>query len=169
MLIYATPAELGAYLDPDLGTEAPPPLLATVRLRAASALVREATVTARYAADADGLPIDPSTRAAMRDATLEHAQALVLHDIDPRMGAGSLKATVASKSLAGASVSYQQNGAAQAALATLAGGRELVPSAWQILADADLITGDVSVRASTQRRPIAARSYDPTTGVLDPL
>lgn len=137
--IYATPAQLAAYLDPD-ATEPPTPPLATVLLRSASALVRDATKTALYNVDrATGLPTDQGILSMLADATCEQAAAWSVNGIDPRKGAGQVQRRVASKALGGASVSYVADPAADTYLSALASGQSLVLSAWTMLRNAGLI------------------------------
>lgn len=143
MTLYATPAELAHYLDPDASAPEVPPL-ATVLLRHASSLVAGATAAAVYRVDAEGLPADTKLREALRDATCEQAGQWSLHGLDPRKGATQLTRLVASKSLNGASVSYEANAAAQAALNALASGDELTAAAWAILDNAGLISSRIS-------------------------
>jgi hypothetical protein len=157
---YATPADLGVWLDPD-----PAPANANRLLRSASGLVRNATAGARYAVDADGLPTDPRIATAFLEATLAQAEAWAANGIDPTKGVAQLKRTVQSKSADGRSVTYADNGG-RAALEALASGTELVGQARSILSNAGLISNRIQATPGYVR-DVEVVSYDPTTGVLD--
>ena len=165
---YASTAQLAAYMDPD--SESPTaPANATVLIRAASALIDKAIESAFYAVDSDDLPTDPKVAAALADATCEQAQAWALNGIDPRKSAAVLAQSgrvVASKSLDGISVSYEQNAAATAALTALQSGDYLIPAAMQILRSAGLITSKIVTtdQAAADTTIIDARPYDPGSG-----
>lgn len=164
MMQYATPAELAHHLDPDnLAPEIP--TLATVLLRRASELVRDATAGAQYPVDSDGYPTVPSTIAAFRDATCEQAASWSLHGIDPRKGRAGAKLVVTTKALLGGSIGYGQSAGVQDAIEDLSAGDTLAESAWQILRRAGLISNRVSA-ASTSAwiGDPDPRPYDPTTG-----
>jgi hypothetical protein len=166
MLLYATPAELAAYIDPDAVAPAPP-ALATVLLRSASQLVLDAIAAARYAATAEGLPKDATLLAAVQNATMEQASAWSLHSIDPRKGAASAARRVASKSLTGVAVSYVKDDAADTAASELASGKSLTRPAWLILDNAGLISNRVRTGSGgVETFNVAQRYYDPLTGAL---
>lgn len=166
-MIFATKEQLAAYIEPDVQNP-PVPDKAVVRLRAASGLVSDHIAGAIYATDTEGLPTDPVKLAAVRDATLEHAQALVLNNIDPRIGSAGLKPIVTTKALGGASVSYGQSAPVQQAVVALAEGRELVPSALAILQRAGLISNRAGrPGGGVEYFNIQQRYYDPLTGDLD--
>ena len=157
-MIFATPAELAHYMDPDASTPTVPPL-ATVLLRSASNLVIQATAAARYPND-EGVARSERIRNALRDAACEQAQAWSINGVDPRKGAASLKPIVTTKALAGASVSYGQSAAIQDAIVKLHQADELVPSAWAILDNAGLISNRV------RTGPDWGKAYDATEGIL---
>ena len=90
MPLYATPGDLTVWMTPT-----PTPTNATVLLRTASYAVREATQTAYYPADpVTGLPTEPVTLAAFRDATCAQAAAYAAFGIDPLTGGGLLGGVV---------------------------------------------------------------------------
>lgn len=150
MLIYATADELAAYMEPD--TDPPTPITnGTVLVRSASALVTSAIAAAQYRTDDDGMPTDATLVQALKDATCEQAQAWSLNNIDPRLGAAGLKPIVTTKSLGGAAVSYGQSAAIQDALVALAAGDTLIPSAFDILANAGLISNRVGTVVNVGR------------------
>lgn len=161
---YATAAELATYMDPDNPNPQPPPL-ATVLLRMASELVRDATAGAIYVTDAQGMPTDLATLTAFKAATMEHAQTWSLHGIDPRKGAAGVVRRVASKSLGGASTSYVADPAADTFLSDLASGTSLTLAAWRILDNAGLISNRAQTGPSGHEIfNVAQRTYDPVTG-----
>lgn len=98
MPVYASPADL-----PD-GVEASETVLLL-----ASALVDEATLTARYQVDDEGLPVDPGILSLFRAATI--AQASYWHElgVDPVQGAAGVvsQRQASSKSIGSASVAYE--------------------------------------------------------------
>lgn len=146
-MIYATPAELARYLDPDATAPTVPPL-ATVLLRSASQLVLDYTAGATYRADAEGRPTDVIKLAGVKNATMEQASAWSLHGIDPRKGAAQVSRRVASKSVTGVSVSYVADPAADTFLSDLASGQALTAAAYLFLVNAGLISN----RARTSPR-----------------
>lgn len=132
MLVYATSADLTKWT----GTTAPDN--ADQLLRTASLAVRNATKTARYDVDTDGLPTDADTLQAFKDATCAQAAALAAAKVDPAAG-GVLKAGVAtSKSVGSASIGYADSAAAAAAKQALL--TSLCPDAASILTQAGLVT-----------------------------
>lgn len=133
MLIYATPTDLSGWTGVDA------PANAVVLLRKASSLVREATAGARYGTDAEGYPVDIGVRAAMRDATCEHAATLAAHGIDPQAGMSQLPQQVQSKSADGRSVTYAADDR-RGAVADLAAGQYLTDEAVRILREQGLVT-----------------------------
>jgi hypothetical protein len=64
MRVYATPADLTEYAGPNVVDDDSPRLLAR-----ASQLVDSQLLAAVYETDANGLPLDPQVRVALRDAT----------------------------------------------------------------------------------------------------
>lgn len=138
MLVYAT-------ID-DLADE---PWLLTIaaeqagpQLRIASAMVREATMTARYATDERGAPAHGPVLAAFRNATCAQVAAWTASGIDPQAGAAQAAAApVASKRLGSAQLTYDTSGAASVT-ALAARGRaatSLCREAVLILRDAGLV------------------------------
>lgn len=123
-MIYATKADLAAWLNPDAPGD--PPANATLLLRTASMAVTEATETAFYAADTNGLPTDAKTLQAFKDATCIQAAALLSFDVDPLAGgtleAGGVETSVA---LLSARVTYADAAAAVEAQQQLLGGLTL--------------------------------------------
>lgn len=136
MLIYATSDELAAF------TGAAAPANAQLLLRKASELVTAATRAAVYPTFDDGLPSTAAHAQAMRDATLTQAELWSLNGIVPGTHA-TVKRRIKSKSLGGASATYETDAAADAAFTRLAGARELDDSAVGILSQAGLISGFV--------------------------
>lgn len=162
---YATPPELALYVDPDAQQPERIPL-ATVLLRHASGLVRDATSALVYPVDADGMPTDERVRSKFREATCEHAMQCHLEGIDPRRGPSQVKREIQSRSLSsgGRSETYA---AADATKVMLAKGTELHPSAWAILDRAGLISSQVNTRASGGSGIVLQGiPYDPLSGAL---
>ena len=139
MLLYATDSDLSQWMVPE-----PLPENTAGLLRAASHLIRHETRLARYAT-AGGQPTDPVIRAAFRDATCEQARWWVSNGVDPTAGSIGSGQVVASKTIKGASVSYD-TGAAQAAQQARADAvGSLAPLAAQILASEGLLGGAVRI------------------------
>lgn len=80
MPVYATSDDLSAW------TGSPAPTNAAGLLRTASFAVQEATETAFYQVDVNGLPIDSNVLAAFRDATCAQASAMTTQGVDPLAG-----------------------------------------------------------------------------------
>lgn len=165
-MLYATPQELAAWIDPD-AAEPEVPERATVRLRAASALVADAIAGAAYDVDAEDMPRDSGLRRAVREATLEHAAALVAAGIDPTRGPDQVARKVSSKSVLGMSTSYVAS-SADDYQAQLAAGDTLVHAAWATLRRAGLLRAVVNGGTGLRLSIIHEQTYDPTTGALDP-
>lgn len=138
MRIYATETDLQEWP----GIEAVPDNAASL-LRSASGLVRQETRTARYATDTSGYPSVPMVRGAFRDAVCAQVKFWVDHKIDPSLGAAGVAPLAASKSIGGASIQYSTYVSTAQARADAAG--TLGPEAWYILADAELLGGDVVI------------------------
>ncbi|WP_127572774.1 hypothetical protein [Georgenia faecalis] len=137
MRSYATPADLatGDWLEDT-------PANAARLLRAASTLVANATRTAVYDVDTDGMPTGRAAE-AMRDATCAQAATWVALGIDPAKGrADDGSKTVAAKTIRGASFQYAVY--ASTAEARQAAATTLTDEAILILRDAGL-TATVSV------------------------
>lgn len=98
MPVYASPADL-----PD-GVEASETVLLL-----ASALVDEATLTAHYQVDDDGLPVDPSILSLLRAATIAQVTYWDELGVDPVQGAAGVvsQRQASSKSIGSASVAYE--------------------------------------------------------------
>lgn len=164
MLIYATPEQLRDFMHGE-GSTQEPPADAQLLLRKASQLVAEATRGATYTVTSDDLPSDPDVARAFREATCSQAEAWSINGITP----GSLASRpqrVASKSLGGASVSYESDGAATAAANALASGEELVGDARRILSDAGLISNQVNPSGRVGAAYIGGWPVDLNTGRL---
>lgn len=163
MTEYATPAELAAWINPD--AQAPePPANARLLLREAGVTIEDVTGGAVYASDrTTGLPTDPRLALALKHAVLQQAADLSTNGIDPTKADGGLRPEVASKSLAGMSVSYVQNGSAAATRAALAGG-QVSPRAWGYLDRAGLLTSRVTTLPVLADTYVADRPIDPETG-----
>lgn len=121
----------------------PPPANLDRLLATASRMVRRATMTAYYATDTAGSPTDSDVAEAMREATCAQAGTWGLTDIDPAKGGVQLGGKlIASKSLLGGSISYD-NGAAGSVTTMQARGTaatELSTDAYLILAEAGLVS-----------------------------
>lgn len=130
MLVYANPDALEAY------TGQPAPANAVALLRRASVMVGVATRAARYQVTPAGLPADDDQAEAMRDATCAQVAAWVVAGVDP--SGEEITAKVASTSIDGASISYDQ-ATATAERDRLTG--TLCSEAWDILQLAGLIGG----------------------------
>lgn len=137
--IYATADDLAEW------SGAPAPANAAGLLRYASSLVEGATVNALYATDAEGYPSGTFTADTFRDATTAQAAFWAANGLDP--AAGSLpvlgERVATSKSIKGASVSYDAADAAQAKGARIAALETLCGEAYLILSNAGLITAAV--------------------------
>lgn len=163
MIVYGTPEELAAWVDPDTEPPAPVPL-ASVLLRSATQTVLDATAAAIYATDADGKAKSGPVADALLSATLEQATALHINDIDPRKGAGASKRRIASKTLNGASITYIADSRADSYATDLASGA-LAHSAWLILRNAGLISNQVQTRDHGSLGDYGV-PYNPLTGKL---
>lgn len=134
MRLYATPEDLAEWLDPV-------PENAASLLRSASGLVRSETMTARYATDTDGYPTDTALRTAFRDAVCAQVKFWADLKVDPSTGAAGVRPAAASKSIGGASITYEA-GATAAKVEAL---NAMSPDAWYILNDAGLLGGTVQL------------------------
>lgn len=129
VLVYAEPSDLVAW------TGEAAPENAEVLLRSASILVRQATRSAVYATDTDGLPTDAAEAGAFLSATCAHAAALAGAGVDP-LAAGT-EAGVSSTSIGSASVATLGYIGAEAAKLRLS--TQLCPEALAILDAAGLL------------------------------
>ena len=135
MKLYATEAELAEWMG------AAAPANAGALLRSASSLIRAETRSARYVTDPDGYPTDTALRAAFREAVCAQAKFWADHKVDPALGRAGVGPATVSKSIGGASITYEQG--ATAAKADAVTG--LAPDAYYILADAGLLGGSAVI------------------------
>lgn len=135
-LVYAVPDDLAAW------TGSAAPANATPLLRSASLLVRDATASAFYAADTTGLPTDPATLQAFKDATCAQAAFWAANGIDPAAGALPTAGVLRGKKLGSASLDYDTAAAASQAVlqARMDSVEALVPEAVRILRGAGVNT-----------------------------
>ena len=103
-LIYANAQDLSTW------TGATAPSNAEQLLRRASGLVRKHTATAFYATDPTGLPTDPDTLQAFKDATTAQANYWVVNNIDPAGGGLTQQGILTSKSIGSARLGYDAAG-----------------------------------------------------------
>lgn len=101
--VYATSDD---YTQAGYGT---PPVDATRLLATASRWVREATNGDIYDADDTGIPTDATILAAFKDATTAQVFAWSSANVDPATGGLLAQGPVSSKSLDGASISYDNS------------------------------------------------------------
>lgn len=139
MRVYATEADLLTW------TGQVPPANAVSLLRAASSLVEDAAMLAHYRTNADGTPSYGPTATAFREATCEQAAYWAANGLDPAAGglAEQGKKIASSKSIKGASVSYDSADAAASKQARVQALTTLSHGAWTILRNAGLITAVV--------------------------
>lgn len=106
MPLYATPEDL------PVGTEAP-----ETKILLASAVIREATITAWYATGDDGLPTDPALAALFKAATVAQIAYWTALGLDPAKGSAdaAVGRVAAAKSIGSASVSYDSGAVASQA------------------------------------------------------
>lgn len=135
MRIYATAADVQEWTG-----QAPPDNVVPL-LRSASALVEEATMLAVYSVDQFGLPRRTADGDAFRDATCAQVAYWAANKLDPNTGGlDELAVKVASsKSIKGASVSYDAADSARAKQARVDALSSLCAGAFQILRNAGLI------------------------------
>ncbi len=101
-MLYATQTDLEAWYGTDTAPVTPDRVFAR-----ASRLVRRATINDLYATDSNGLPTDTDVRNAFRDAVCSQIETWAAADIDPAAGnVQTGKASVASKKIGSAQVSY---------------------------------------------------------------
>ena len=139
MRVYATESDLLNW------TGQAPPANAVSLLRAASSLVEDAAMLTTYRTNADGTPSHGPTATAFMEATCAQAAFWAANDLDP--AAGGLdeqgKRIASSKSIKGASVSYDAADAAASKQARVQALTTLSHTAWTILRNAGLITAVV--------------------------
>lgn len=98
MPVYAIPADL-----------TDPPENAESQIRLASSLVDDATLTAFYTVDAEGLPIDEDIRSRFKAAVVAQVGYWSELGVNPALGVAGVSSerVATSKSIAGASISYE--------------------------------------------------------------
>lgn len=135
MPVYATPDDLTN-----------PPDNAVSQLRLASSLVDDATLTAFYRTDADGMPIDEDIRDLFKAATIAQVEYWASLNIDPAEGASGIteKGRASTKQIGSASISYEFRFAQQNLRDRLASLTVLGPESLAILGT--LAHGRVIVR-----------------------
>ncbi len=114
-----------------------PPANADSLLTLASLLVEDATKTAFYQTDTDGYPASGAIRGLFRDATAAQAMFWADQGIDPARGPTGIKRQATSKSLGGASFSYESSGRND----QLEALTELCPLAYLLLDRVGLLNG----------------------------
>lgn len=131
MPIYATAADLETW------TGRAAPSNADILLREASGMVADAIAADIYEVTATGLPLDPTLRTALKEATCQQAGFWSRHSIDPTAGRAGLDAVVTASSIDGASVSTNAGELAAQKAASVDG---LTEAALRILRRAGLAT-----------------------------
>lgn len=131
MLVYATSAEVAAYL----GVPAPDNVVALIRK--ASSMVRDITRVALYDTLPSGLPEDDDKRIAMSEAVCAQIEAWQASGINPVGGAAGRDVAIASQSADGGSVTY---GNLVTAEEVEKASNRLCGMAVQILRDAGLVS-----------------------------
>ncbi|MBM4489373.1 hypothetical protein GS905_11850 [Rhodococcus hoagii] len=134
MLVFATEDQLSSW------TGAPSPLNASILLREASILVRDACKADVFDILPNGLPEDDDKREALQDATCAQAAVWAATDVNPTAGAGGLAREVVSSGIDGASVAYNTASTDAAKAASIG---TLCPSAYTILRSAGLASSAV--------------------------
>lgn len=136
MRIYATASDVQEWTG-----QAPPDNVVPL-LRSASALVEEATMLAVYSVDKDGMPRRTADVDAFRDATCAQVAFWSANELDP--ASGELvevgKRVASSKSIKGASVSYDAADMARAKQARVDALTTLCAAAFQILRNEGLVS-----------------------------
>ena len=145
MPIYATTAQVAKYITGDVAGALP----ANVgrMIRKASGFVAYAVRGAVYAVDAEDLPVDAKKREALSEAVSAQVAAWVDNGVDP-ISPGVVEQRVASKSLGGASVTYEVDAGKVAYRAQLATANSLVGDAMRILDAAGMLTTNVRAAAT---------------------
>lgn len=140
MRVYATSADVQEW------TETVPPDNVVPLLRSASSLVEDTTLLAVYPVDGEGYPTSPAHVGAFREATCEQVSFWASNSLDPsKEGLDELAVKVASsKSIKGASVSYDAADTARAKQARVDALSTLCRSAVSILRNAGLISAVVN-------------------------
>ena len=133
-LIYATSTDLSTW------TGATAPANADQLLRRASGLVRKHTATAFYATDPTGLPTDPDTLQAFKDATCAQAAMWTAANIDPAGGGVAIVAPLRAKRIGSAGFDYDTSASSSvtAYTARAAAANELCTEAVDILQQAGI-------------------------------
>lgn len=131
--VYATPSDLAAW------TGTTPPDTAVQYLRTAAIVVARATSTAVYDVDSSGVATGDPVVTALREATCEHAAAMIAAGVPP-VSSGAGAGPVVATSMGPASITYATDGQTAAASRDLY--VRLTPTAWTILHTADLAGGE---------------------------
>jgi hypothetical protein len=131
--MLAQPDDLAAWMG-----DTPAPANATVLLREASRMVLEATSTAYYDTDTNGLATDTVTATALQQATCIQAAAWNAIGYDPLTGGVQVTAVKVAKGIGSARIQYAD--AAMAAQARSDAINGLVPAAVQVLELNNLLT-----------------------------
>ncbi|QYC54350.1 head-to-tail adaptor [Microbacterium phage Pickles13] len=150
--VYATADDLKVYVG---GEDSPADIANADDLLAEASLhVRRAIRAAVYPTYPDGTPTQENVADALHDATV--LQAAALHAIKWTKGTSLAtgKGAVASKSLGGASVTYESGGGAEGAARRALVDGDLTSSAVQVLDDAALLSTVVQ-GARGYMRPLA--------------
>lgn len=134
--IYATIRDLEAW------TGRNPPGNAGSLLRSASVLVEDATLTAVYSTDKDGMPRNPNIAKTFRDATCEQVRFWADNGLDPQADTltVSTQAGVSAKTISGAQISYDSSDLAKVRQAKLNSLQALSLDAARILRNAGLLS-----------------------------
>ncbi|WEV41635.1 hypothetical protein OZX57_06495 [Bifidobacterium sp. ESL0682] len=137
--VYATKEDWRQYRGLKENAELPQNLDSL--LNAGSLAVREYTALCVYPVDGQGLPTGRRAKEAMRDATCAHATAMLQLDIDPDRGGAVDTRTKTSKSINGASITYNKNEQDSEAEARLQVAQGIAPTARRILDAAGMSGG----------------------------
>jgi hypothetical protein len=117
------------------------PANAAALLRSASSLIRAETRSARYATDTDGYPTDTALRTVFREAVCAQAKFWADHKVDPGLGPAGVTPAAVSKSIGGASITYEAGATAAKAEAVAV----LSPDAYYLLSESGLLSGEVTL------------------------
>lgn len=104
-IVYATTTDLATW------TGAAVPTNATVLLRSASRLVRQATAVAFYAVDSNSLPTDATWLQAFKDATCAQVALWAANGIDPTTGGITAAGVLRARKIGTASLDYDTTAA----------------------------------------------------------
>lgn len=134
MLVFATEDQLSSW------TGAPSPLNASILLREASILVRDACRADVFDILPNGLPVDDDKREALQDATCAQAAMWATSGDDPTKGPGGQEPRLTVSAIDGASISYDTYLTAPDRAKALTG---LCAGAYRILRNAGLASSAV--------------------------